>query len=281
MVKKKTAVLIPAFNASRTIAEVVLKSKKHCDEVVVFDDGSTDMTAEIATACGATVIKSETNRGKGFALRELFKHAKLKNFNIAVTIDADMQHNPEDIPKLLETINNNKADVVIGVRTGKSPLHRQIANKFFDKLANRKDSLSGFRAYSRYAINKIKITEYGYGVDSQILSQLDGMQIAEAQIDVSHNRYAHSKNIIRQFVEVFNFFFFKKPLLNLGLAGLTVIALSVIFGLTDVIYTWNLYHELALGTLLLTILAINIGALIFFVGVILHQIAKTLEKHSM
>ena len=81
--------VIPAYNEQRTIAEVVLKAEKHVDEVVVVDDGSSDLTGEIARRMGATVLRHETNRGKGAALRTGFLHALRSGADVVVTLDAD------------------------------------------------------------------------------------------------------------------------------------------------------------------------------------------------
>ncbi|MEM2687352.1 MAG: glycosyltransferase family 2 protein, partial [Thermoproteota archaeon] len=103
---------IPAFNEERTIASVVIRAMRHVDKVIVCDDGSTDLTGEIAEKLGAEVMRHERNQGYGAALSTLFEKAREINADILVMIDADGQHNPDDIPKLLTPIINGEADIV-------------------------------------------------------------------------------------------------------------------------------------------------------------------------
>jgi GT2 family glycosyltransferase len=128
---KKVVATIPCYNTQESIAAVVTNAKKYVDEVIVIDDGSTDRTAEIARAAGATVIRHEKNRGKGAAMKTGCSESKGE---IIVFIDGDGQHNPSDIPKLIAPILQGKADYVIGSRylseskTSSIPISRRIAN---------------------------------------------------------------------------------------------------------------------------------------------------------
>ena len=108
--------VIPAFKEEENIAKVVLLTKKYVDLVIVGDDGSDDMTAEIAKALGAIVIRNNKNMGKGYTLKRLFNEALKLGADIIVTLDADGQHDPKYIPKLTEPIINGEADIVIGSR---------------------------------------------------------------------------------------------------------------------------------------------------------------------
>ena len=114
--EEKILVGIPLFNSEETIASIVLSSMKYSDEVVCIDDGSTDLSAEIAKKTGAIVISHEKNRGVGGVAKTLFNYAKEKNASVVVLIDSDGQHNPEDLPKLIEPLKKGKADLVIGSR---------------------------------------------------------------------------------------------------------------------------------------------------------------------
>jgi glycosyltransferase involved in cell wall biosynthesis len=122
---------IPCYNTAEYIAAVVRNAKKYVDEVMVIDDGSTDKTAEIARAAGATVIRHDKNRGKGAAMKTAGSQAECE---IIVFIDGDGQHNPGDIPKLVAPIMEGKADYVIGSRylsgskTSSIPFARRLAN---------------------------------------------------------------------------------------------------------------------------------------------------------
>ena len=107
---------IPAFNEEAMIARVVLESQKHANVVVVCDDGSCDLTGEIAERLGADVVKHERNLGYGTAIKSLVRRARELEADILVTLDGDGQHDPGEIPRVLQPIVKGKADVVIGSR---------------------------------------------------------------------------------------------------------------------------------------------------------------------
>lgn len=131
MVKIKIVAAIPCYNTQEHIAEVIVKTNKYVDQVVVIDDGSTDTTADMARKAGATVIRHPTNRGKGAAMKTAAKNV---DADIIVFIDGDGQHNPSDLPRLLEPILQSNADFVIGSRYLKKskisyvPFLRKAAN---------------------------------------------------------------------------------------------------------------------------------------------------------
>src|SRR4030065_1758999 len=95
---------IPAFNEEKTIARVVLEAQKHADVVVVCDDGSSDLTCEIAQRLGADVVRHERNLGYGAALKSLFERARELGADVLVTLDGDSQHDPLEIPNILKPI---------------------------------------------------------------------------------------------------------------------------------------------------------------------------------
>ena len=112
----RVLVCIPAFNEASKIAEIIEKSKKYSYAVIVYDDGSTDGTYELARTAGATVIKSPKNTGYGTAIRALFQAAREQNADIMITLDSDGQHDPDHIPRLIEPIHKQNFDIVIGSR---------------------------------------------------------------------------------------------------------------------------------------------------------------------
>ncbi|MFQ6052521.1 MAG: glycosyltransferase family 2 protein, partial [Candidatus Hydrothermarchaeota archaeon] len=132
---------LPAYNEEIAIGSVILRARKHADKVIVVDDGSEDNTAEIAELAGAIVFKHERNMGYGAAIRSCFRKARELNADILVTIDADGQHDPSEIPKLIEPIQKGEADVVIGSRFLSKqkypiPLYRLLGMKVLDKTTN-------------------------------------------------------------------------------------------------------------------------------------------------
>ena len=166
-----TIACIPAFNESGKIRKVVLEITQFVDKVIVCDDGSNDNTKDEAESAGAYVITHNKNFGKGAAMRSLFEFAKTTNADVIVTIDADGQFIPDEIPKIIKPIITEQADVVIGYRFDdktEMPKYRKLGNKALDKITNLasdiqfKDTQSGFRAYSKNAIEKIEFSTDGF-----------------------------------------------------------------------------------------------------------------------
>jgi glycosyltransferase involved in cell wall biosynthesis len=102
--------VIPAYNEEIAIGSIVLRTKKYVDKVIVVDDGSTDKTAEIAELAGAEVIKLDRNYGKAYALMRGFERAKELNCFAVVTLDGDGQHNPDEIPVVVDPVLNSSSE---------------------------------------------------------------------------------------------------------------------------------------------------------------------------
>ena len=136
----KIIIGIPAYNEEKNIASIILKLKKITDTIVVCDDGSTDLTPQIAKENGAIVVSHEQNRGYGSAIRTIFLKAKELDADMLVTFDADGQHRIEDIEKVVLPIKNNQADIVIGSRflenSSKIPKYRKLGINIITKVTN-------------------------------------------------------------------------------------------------------------------------------------------------
>ena len=178
--KMKITVGIPAFNEEKNIAAIIVKLKKIVDTVIVCNDGSTDSTSEIAQNLGAVVINHPKNLGYGAGIRSIFNKSKEIGSEVLVTFDGDGQHRLEDIKKVVEPIEKNKADIVIGSRflddaEKKIPKYRKLGIKIITNVTNSTlkekitDSQSGFRAYSKNVISKLNISDVGMGVSTEIL----------------------------------------------------------------------------------------------------------------
>lgn len=132
--------IIPAYNEERFIGSVVLKAKKFVDTVMVVDDGSSDLTAEIAQTAGAVVVPMGHNRGKGAALNFGFQKARELGAHAVVILDADGQHRPEEIPTVLAPIQEERADIVVGSRylerKSRVPFARILGHRFFNYFTN-------------------------------------------------------------------------------------------------------------------------------------------------
>src|SRR5438552_10714925 len=176
----RVATLIPAFNAERDIARVIVSARRFSDHVIVCDDGSDDMTREIARELGAEVIRHERNRGYGATLLSLFTRAKELGVDIVVTIDGDGQHDSSSMSRLIEPILLDQADVVIGSRFEKTsqsetPTLRRMgirAINYFTRAAsgrNFSDTQCGMRAYRTRILPVIFPSETGMGASTEIL----------------------------------------------------------------------------------------------------------------
>src|SRR5579863_3265007 len=165
----RIVVAIPAHNEEKYIAAVVIGSQKHASTVLVCDDGSDDMTGEIAERLGAVVTRHRTRLGKGVALKDLFGMAKSRGADVVVTLDGDAQHDPRQIPSLVKPILDGAADIVNGSRyLGENPIpdHRRLGDGVLNTLTNAvthhglTDTQSGFRAYSKMALERIEVKEH-------------------------------------------------------------------------------------------------------------------------
>ena len=158
IIKKATLKIacIPAYNEEKYIGNLVESAKKYVDKVIVCDDGSTDNTAQLAKKAGATIISHKKNKGYGAAITTLFDYARKENVNIMVTLDGDGQHNPDQIPLLINAITIHNVHVAIGSRfldSGtEAPGYRKTGIKIITSTSNYgtnlkvSDSQSGFRA---------------------------------------------------------------------------------------------------------------------------------------
>lgn len=171
---------IPCFNTEKHIGEVVTRTKKYVNKVIIIDDGSHDETTKAALAAGATVINHEENKGYGEAINSCLKAAREEQPDILVIIDGDGQHNADEIPRLLEPIVKENADIVIGSRflDGLNmPEYRRFGIGVITYLWNFgsktkvTDSQSGFRAYTKNAYEKLTISERGMSCSIETLEQ--------------------------------------------------------------------------------------------------------------
>ena len=137
----RSLAVIPCYNEEATIGSVVLKAKRHVDEVLVIDDGSTDTTIKIAEYAGAKVLKHSKNKGYGSAIQSGFKYARENNFDILTTLDGDGQHDADSIPTVMTAILEEGADISIGSRfingNGNNiPLYRRFGIGILTRITN-------------------------------------------------------------------------------------------------------------------------------------------------
>lgn len=191
MLKEKTiSLIIPAYNEAKRIGSVLSKIPDFIDEIIVVDDGSKDNTSEVAKNWGAKVIRLKQNQGKGAAMKAGINKA---SGDIIVFMDADGQHNPKEIKKLIIPIINDEADFVIGSRLiktqGKRPLIRKLSNflsTFLIKLKlgiEVKDTQSGFRAIKREFLPDIESKRYEVETELLIKAVKKGARVKETPVE--------------------------------------------------------------------------------------------------
>ena len=289
-----TIACIPAYNEERNIEKTIINVAKFVNQVIVCDDGSTDNTVLKAENAGAYVIKLQKNLGKGAALKEIFKFAKSSNIDIMITIDADGQFVPEEIPLLLQPIIEKKSDIVVGYRFDdktEMPQYRKIGNKVLDKITNLaedigvRDTQSGFRSYSKKAIETINFSTNGFGADSEILidAAKKKLKISEEKITVIYNTggrtstkdpITHTSEVIASVVEQIAI---KNPLKYLGIPGIISIFISVIFGI-HLIAGFNETGYFSIPITLIVLGSLIIGLMLILISVLLYSIIISSKK---
>jgi glycosyltransferase involved in cell wall biosynthesis len=170
--------MIPAFNAARTIEPVIVGTLPHVEKLIVIDDGSHDGSGEVAARAGATVLKHEVNRGKGGALKTGFAYVLEHGYDGVITLDADGQHLPSEIPKILAARRETGADIIIGGRAhlfGEMLPRRRMANRFASWAISKgsgariDDTQSGYRFYSASLLRAITLRSDGFDMESEVL----------------------------------------------------------------------------------------------------------------
>ena len=286
---------IPAYNEESHIESLVKSAKNHVDSVVVCDDGSTDNTANIAKKAGAVVISHKINKGYGAAVITLFNYARENNVDTMITIDGDGRHDPDQIPLLLNTISQHNLDVVIGSRflnqNNQAPGYRQRGIKIITSTANYgtdlkvSDSQSGFRSYSKIAINAIHPTEEGMSVSTEILLKISnkGLSLAEVPITVSydgdtsqHNPISHGLSVIANTLKYISI---KHPLKFYGIPGLLLTVVGILLGklfLDAYLYDQVIFYGSLLGAVVLFLL----GTILSVTAVILFSMANLIRDNK-
>jgi len=182
--------LIPAWNEDCRLASVVKATAERLP-VLVVDDGSEDETAAVAQRAGATVVSHGQNRGKGAALMTGFDWALSQGYEAVLTLDADGQHDPDDIPKFLEAYRSGMWDLIIGKRDfSEMPFPRGYTNPFGSWLLSKTlgqripDNQSGFRLHDRGFLEVLEVTSTGFELEVEVIVQAvcAGMRIGWVEI---------------------------------------------------------------------------------------------------
>ena len=171
-------IIIPTYNNCGTVAGVTERALRQCPDVIVVNDGSDDGTEQVLAQTGARVLTHSRNMGKGQALKTGLKAAAAAGFTHAVTIDADGQHFPEDIPALVEASDLNPRDIIVGCRNLTSenmPRGNTFANRFSNfwlrlQTAQRlDDTQSGFRIYPLQSVYGLGLLTSRYEAELELM----------------------------------------------------------------------------------------------------------------
>jgi len=241
---------MPMFNEEETIGSVIVSTLRHVDMVVCIDDGSSDSSASIAEACGAHVIQHRSNRGYGATMKTLFRHALELDADILVILDSDGQHNPKDIPSLIEPITSGQADFTIGSRFVDGgggvdmPAYRKLGIKVITAASNLSsdlnisDTQSGFRAFSKAALQKLRFDAEGMELSLEILEDANEKHLRVKEVptiiryDVpkgsNFTALSHGFTVLTWALLSLSQ---KKPILVLGIPGLGLLATGAAMGM--------------------------------------------------
>jgi len=292
----KVMVGMPLYNEEETVGSMVHLAKKYTEIVVCLDDGSSDNSGRIAKNCGAEVHSHRLNRGYGGALKSLFSIAKEKDVDILVVMDSDGQHNPEDIPKLVEPIDNGEADMVIGSRfvskEGETdmPSYRKLGIKVITTASNLssnlsiKDTQSGYRAFSRDALEKLRFESEGMELSIEMLDDADEKNIRVKEVPTKM-RYDVPKGsnftAISHGFTVLSYALIslsqKKPILVLGIPGVGLLATGAALGMRAINGVSD-YTNVTVGPGITAAWVGVIGISLIFAGVMLQSARSILKR---
>jgi glycosyltransferase involved in cell wall biosynthesis len=221
---ERVAVLIPAHCEEKSVAEVVMEARRYLPDVIVVDDASTDKTALRAERAGATVLRLETNAGKGAALTEGFQYVLTGRFDAVIALDADGFHDPNQIPKFLETYRRTHIPVLIGSRMAepeKVPLVRRWSIRLMSYCLHRlmgvyvPDPPCGFRFYRCDVLPHLLETGSSFPAEFETLLHIASRGIHVGSVRITKKPYCHKswispfRDIVR-FVRVLLKFYRKK-----------------------------------------------------------------------
>jgi glycosyltransferase involved in cell wall biosynthesis len=200
--KARILILIPAYNESERVAAVIERAKAY-GPVLVVDDGSKDQTSAVAKAAGADVIRQEPNQGKGAALVRGFNFALEQHYDAVITLDADGQHDPAEIPLFVNDFEVKGSDLIIGKRDfSKMPFPRNITNRIgtwsFSNAMQQyiPDNQSGYRLHSQRLLQEaLTSSEHGFEFEVEIILRcvLKGYKISWIPIKTIYNDKQNSK----------------------------------------------------------------------------------------
>tara|TARA_Y100001936_G_C16035813_1_gene648492 strand:+ start:326 stop:1207 length:882 start_codon:yes stop_codon:yes gene_type:complete len=292
----KIIIGIPAFNEEKNIASIITRLSGIADTIIVCNDGSTDLTSEIAEKMGALVINHKKNLGYGGAIRSIFLKAKEINGDVLVTFDADGQHRIQDIENVTNPIINQEADLVIGSRflddsEKEVPQYRKVGIKVITKITNASinekltDSQSGFRAYSKQVVSELNPSELGMGISTEILIKASSknFKILEVPIKIlysgntsTHNPVSHGSSVILSTIKYTSI---EHPLKFYGIPSMIFFIIGISFAYLSAQY----YSEIGRLNTNLTLVAgstIVIAIVLLLTSILLYTLVSVVREKN-
>jgi glycosyltransferase involved in cell wall biosynthesis len=285
---------IPCYNEEIAIGSILIRASKFADRIVVIDDGSTDRTTEIARDAGVEVIVHEKNEGKGAGIRDAFNYAKEINADILVLIDGDGQHDPGEIPSLIEPILKGTADMVNGSRflgkcTNNVPKYRRVGQEVLTMATNAggncrvTDSQNGFRAFSKNTFDCFSFKQNGMAIESEMLMDASkaNLDLIEVPINVrydvagsTYNPVSHGFNVLNSIIKLVSQ---RRPLLFFSLPGSILLVIGSLFFIAT-LNTFNQTHSISTVNAIAGMLCVIIGIFSLFTGMTLASIQNIKAK---
>lgn len=286
--------VIPAYNEWRTTGSVALLAQKHVDEVIVVDDGSSDLTSDVAEAAGTTIVELDENCGKGYALSKGVARALTVDPDCIVLLDSDGQHNPSYIPDITSPIVSEGVDVVIGKRSisgvGEKSRLRNAGRNILDTMTNISlddrisDTQSGFRALTPDVAAELCSTVGGHEFESEMLIQAEDLGCEIAEVEISEDYPDETSQGLNPFLQGLSVFRYTmrvirndNPLLFFGVTGGSFAGLGVIFGTQTAVnyYQTNVFWP---GKAMLSMLCLLLGTQLIITALLLDYMEYHLNQ---
>ena len=289
----KITVGLPAYNEEKNIAKIIVQLKKVADQIIVCDDGSTDLTSRIAESLGAIVIKHPKNLGYGSAIRSIFLKSREINSEVLVTIDSDGQHKIEDIEKVVKPVVDGRADISIGSRFldkhDNAPKYRKLGINIITKVTNSSlsekitDSQSGFRAYNNKVLQALTPSDSGMGISTEILIKSSnlGFKIAEVPTEIQYEGDTSSQNPVSHgtgvLLSTLKYISIERPLRFYGIPSFILFTIGLIF----TFFATQYYAEVGRLNTNLTLIAggtLVIAVILIVTAILLYSLVSVVRE---
>jgi len=283
---------IPVYNGQYSICGVIHATEDYVDEIIVVDDGSTDNTSKLAKRAGAAVINHKTNQGKTAAIQTIIDEAIKRDVDLLVLLDADGQHDPDEIPSLIKPILEDGYEFVLGSRKlneskkiGKRPFIRPfgqfVLKTGLDTITEKTytDPECGFRVLSRHAMEVMEFKGRGFSVEAEMirLAEVHGLKSIEVPMTEIYVENGSTLNPWRHgfgnLGTIISWIAEKRPLFFFGVFGTGFAVIGLLLG-ANVLYIVSNSGEIAIGSAIASVLFIIIGVFSAFTGLILNEIER-------